>query len=45
LETEHKSRSGFIQTERLLIIESISVGVIQKMGTPEEPVIIRKRPG
>ncbi len=43
-ETEHKSRYGFIQTEKLLIIESISVEVIQKMGTPEEPVIIRKSP-
>ncbi len=44
LETEDKSRYGFIQTEKLLIIEPIFVEVIQKMDTPEEPVIIRKRP-
>lgn len=43
-EKEHKSRYGFIQTEKPLIIESISVEVIQKMDTPEEPVIIRERP-
>lgn len=43
-EIEHKSRYGFIQTEKLLIIESISVEVIQKMDTPEEPIIIRKLP-
>jgi 5-oxoprolinase (ATP-hydrolysing) len=42
-EKEHKSRYGFIQTEKSLIIESISVEVIQKMDTPEEPVIIRQR--
>ncbi|TAF07310.1 MAG: hydantoinase/oxoprolinase family protein [Nostocales cyanobacterium] len=44
-EIEHKSRYGFIQTEKPLIVESISVEVIQKMDTPEEPVIIRQRPG
>ncbi|MBW4478895.1 MAG: hydantoinase/oxoprolinase family protein [Tolypothrix brevis GSE-NOS-MK-07-07A] len=43
-EVEHKSRYGFIQLEKSLIIESISVEVIQKMDTPEEPLIIRKRP-
>ena len=43
-EKEHKSRYGFIQTEKPLIVESISVEVIQKMDTPEEPVIIRQRP-
>lgn len=42
-EKQHKSRYGFIQTEKNLIIESISVEVIQKMDTPEEPVIIRHR--
>ncbi|MEA5550735.1 hydantoinase/oxoprolinase family protein [Anabaena cylindrica UHCC 0172] len=42
-EIEHKSRYGFIQTEKTLIIESVSVEVIQKMDTPEEPLIIRKR--
>ncbi|MDJ0676433.1 MAG: hydantoinase/oxoprolinase family protein [Calothrix sp. MO_167.B42] len=41
---EHKSRYGFIQPEKSLIVESISVEIIQKMDTPEEPLIIRTRP-
>jgi 5-oxoprolinase (ATP-hydrolysing) len=43
-EIEHKSRYGFIQLEKTLIVESVSVEVIQKMDTPEEPLIIRSRP-
>jgi 5-oxoprolinase (ATP-hydrolysing) len=43
-EVEHKSRYGFIQLEKSLIVESVSVEVIQKMDTPEEPLILRKRP-
>ena len=43
-EVEHKSRYGFIQLEKTLIVESASVEVIQKMETPEEPLIIRTRP-
>ncbi|NDJ21443.1 hydantoinase/oxoprolinase family protein [Nostoc sp. B(2019)] len=43
-ETEHKSRYGFIQLEKILIVESVSVEVIQKMDTPEEPLITRTRP-
>ncbi|MBG1244049.1 hydantoinase/oxoprolinase family protein [Nostoc sp. NZL] len=43
-EDEHKSRYGFIQLEKTLIVESVSVEVIQKMETPEEPLIIRSRP-
>ncbi|MEC4818359.1 MAG: hydantoinase/oxoprolinase family protein [Scytonema sp. PMC 1069.18] len=43
-EIEHKSRYGFIQTEKILIVESASVEVIQKMDTPEEPSITRTRP-
>ncbi|MCX5983566.1 MAG: hydantoinase/oxoprolinase family protein [Nostocales cyanobacterium LacPavin_0920_SED1_MAG_38_18] len=43
-ETEHKNRYGFIQTEKTLIVESVSVEVIQKMDTPEEPLITRNRP-
>ncbi|MHC5742302.1 MAG: hydantoinase/oxoprolinase family protein [Nostoc sp.] len=43
-ETEHKSRYGFIQLEKTLIVESASVEVIQKMDTPEEPLVIRTRP-
>ncbi|MBN3927095.1 hydantoinase/oxoprolinase family protein, partial [Nostoc sp. NMS4] len=42
-EDEHKSRYGFIQLEKTLIVESASVEVIQKMETPEEPLIIRTR--
>ncbi|MEH2264788.1 hydantoinase/oxoprolinase family protein [Nostoc sp.] len=42
-EHEHKSRYGFIQLEKTLIVESVSVEVIQKMDTPEEPLIIRTR--
>lgn len=45
MKLKHKSRYGFIQTEKVLIIESIFVEVIQKVDTPEEPVIIRKPPG
>ncbi|MEH2080325.1 MAG: hydantoinase/oxoprolinase family protein [Nostoc sp.] len=43
-EAEHQSRYGFIQLEKSLIVESASVEVIQKMDTPEEPLIIRTRP-
>ncbi|MEH2312144.1 MAG: hydantoinase/oxoprolinase family protein [Nostoc sp.] len=42
-ETEHKSRYGFVQLEKILIVESASVEVIQKMETPQEPLIIRTR--
>ncbi len=43
-EIEHKSRYGFIQREKALIVESISVEVIQQMDTPEEPLMIRTHP-
>jgi 5-oxoprolinase (ATP-hydrolysing) len=43
-ETEHKSRYGFIQLEKTLIVESASVEIIQKMDTPSEPLITRTRP-
>ncbi|NEU78756.1 hydantoinase/oxoprolinase family protein [Nostoc sp. UIC 10630] len=42
-ENEHKSRYGFIQLEKTLIVESVSVEVIQKMDTPEESLITRTR--
>jgi 5-oxoprolinase (ATP-hydrolysing) len=42
-ETEHKTRYGFIQAGKNLIVESVSVEVIQKMDTPEEPLISRTR--
>ncbi|MBD2341765.1 hydantoinase/oxoprolinase family protein [Calothrix sp. FACHB-156] len=41
---EHKSRYSFIQPDKSLIVESISVEVIQKMDTPEEPLFTRTRP-
>ncbi|MEH1954767.1 hydantoinase/oxoprolinase family protein [Nostoc sp.] len=43
-ESEHKSRYGFIQLDKNLIIESTSVEIIHKMDTPEEPLVIRTRP-
>lgn len=42
-EIEHKSRYGFIELEKTLIVESISVEIIQKMDTPEEPLVTRSR--
>jgi 5-oxoprolinase (ATP-hydrolysing) len=41
---QHKSRYGFIQPEKILIVESISVEVIQEMDTPQDPLITRTRP-
>ena len=41
--TKHKSRYGFIQAEKSLIVESASVEVVQKMPTPDEPMITRTR--
>jgi 5-oxoprolinase (ATP-hydrolysing) len=41
---EHKSRYGFIQPEKPVIVESIAVEVIQKMDTPREPLITPTRP-
>lgn len=43
-EIEHQTRYGFIQAEKTLIVESISVELIQKMETTEEPLITRTRP-
>lgn len=43
-EIEHQSRYGFIQLEKVLIVESVSLEVIQKMDTPEEPLVTRTRP-
>ncbi|BAY96433.1 hydantoinase/oxoprolinase [Tolypothrix tenuis PCC 7101] len=42
-EAEHKSRYGFIQLEKQLIVESASVELIEKMDTPEEPLVTRTR--
>ena len=43
-EAEHKSRYGFIQLEKTLIVESAVLEVIQKMDTPSEPLMTRTRP-
>ncbi|MEM7712951.1 MAG: hydantoinase/oxoprolinase family protein [Cyanobacteria bacterium P01_A01_bin.68] len=42
-EREHKLRYGFVQVDKNLIVESVSVEVIQKMDTPEEALITRSR--
>jgi 5-oxoprolinase (ATP-hydrolysing) len=42
-EAEHKTRYGFIQLEKNLIVESVSVELIQKMDTPPEPLVTRTR--
>jgi 5-oxoprolinase (ATP-hydrolysing) len=42
-EAEHQTRYGFIQLEKNLIVESVSVELIQKMDTPEEPLVTRTR--
>lgn len=42
-EREHKLRYGFVQADKNLIVESVSVEVIQKMDTPEEALITRSR--
>ena len=41
--TEHKTRYGFIQPEKELIVASVCVELIEKMDTPEEPIITRTR--
>ncbi|MGK7883639.1 MAG: hydantoinase/oxoprolinase family protein, partial [Crocosphaera sp.] len=41
---EHQLRYGFIQPQKMLILESISVEIIQIMDSPDEPFITRTRP-
>ncbi|MGB5772858.1 MAG: hydantoinase/oxoprolinase family protein, partial [Crocosphaera sp.] len=43
-EEEHQLRYGFIQTQKMLIVESISVEIIQIMDSPDEPLMTRIRP-
>jgi 5-oxoprolinase (ATP-hydrolysing) len=43
-EKEHQRRYGFIQPQKDLIIESISVEIIQTMDSPEEAILTRTRP-
>ncbi|MEA5598509.1 hydantoinase/oxoprolinase family protein [Rivularia sp. UHCC 0363] len=42
-EREHQLRYGFVQGDKGLIVESVSVEVIQKMDTPEEALVKRVR--
>jgi 5-oxoprolinase (ATP-hydrolysing) len=42
--SEHKTRYGFIQTEKAIIVESVAVELIQPMDTPAESIINRTRP-
>ncbi len=42
--TEHKTRYGFIQPEKELVIESATVELVRQMDTPEEAIVTRTRP-
>ena len=42
--TAHKTRYGFLQPEKELIIESISIELVRSMDVPEEAIITRTRP-
>jgi 5-oxoprolinase (ATP-hydrolysing) len=42
-ETEHQSRYGFIQPQKSIVVESVSVEVIQRMDTPQEASMTRTR--
>ncbi|NJK56393.1 MAG: hydantoinase/oxoprolinase family protein [Pleurocapsa sp. SU_5_0] len=42
--TEHQTRYGFIQSDKELVIESISVELVQTMDALEEAIISRTRP-
>jgi len=40
---EHQTRYGFIQPDKDLIVESVSVELIQQMDTPAEEIVTRTR--
>ena len=40
---EHLTRYGFIQPEKELVVESVSVELVQQMDTPEEEIVTRTR--
>ena len=42
--TEHQTRYGFIQPEKELIVESVTVELIRQMNPPEETIVTRTRP-
>ena len=39
--SEHKTRYGFIQPEKDLVVESVTVESIRQMNPPEEPIVTR----
>ena len=41
---EHKTRYGFVQPEKELIVESITVESIRQMNPPQETIVTRTRP-
>ena len=43
-EAAHQQRYGFIQAEKALIVEAVSVEVIDKMETPEDAIVSRHSP-
>ncbi|HIK29124.1 MAG: hydantoinase B/oxoprolinase family protein [Oscillatoriaceae bacterium SKW80] len=43
-EEAHRQRYGFIMEEKELIVETVSVEVVDKMEVPEEEVILRRSP-
>ena len=42
--TEHKTRYGFIQPEKELVVESVTVESIRQMNPPQETIVTRTRP-
>ena len=42
--TEHQTRYGFIQPEKELVIESVTVESIRQMNPPQETIVTRTRP-
>ncbi len=43
-EEAHRQRYGFVMEEKALIVEAVSVEVVDKMEVPEEGVILRRSP-
>ena len=41
--TEHQTRYGFVQPNKELVVESVSVELVRQMNTPEEEVVTRTR--
>ncbi len=43
-EAAHQQRYGFIQPEKALIVEAVSVELVELMDTPEDPIVFRRSP-